>query len=354
MLKPILAFALPLLLGGCANLAYYAQAVEGHAQIMRSARPIAQVLRDPDLDPGLRTSLEQVAAMREFASRELGLPDNGSYRSYADLGRPYVVWNVFAAKEFSVQPEQWCLLFVGCVNYRGYYDPAAAERFAAELRRQGLETYIGSVPAYSTLGYFDDPVLNTFLRYGEEETARTIFHELAHQVVFVAGDSTFNESFATTVETEGVRRWLVSEGNGEGRRQFDLWQQRKAQFQSLIADYRERLAKLYADPMATDEKRHAKAELLDELRAGYGKLRAGWGPGRSGYDAFFEHDLNNAKLASVSLYTRLVPAFQALLAEVGHDLPTFYRRVAALARLDSKERAIALGRIAAHRPSSEL
>lgn len=344
MLKPLAGLVTLLLLSGCANLGYYAQAIEGHFQLMHSTRPIDEILHDPGTEPGLREKLEKASTIREFASQELALPDNRSYRSYADLGRPYVVWNVFAAKEFSVKPEEWCLLFVGCINYRGYYSRAAAERFARNLRQHGLETYVGSVPAYSTLGYFNDPVLNTFLRLGDEETARIIFHELAHQVVFIADDSTFNESFATTVENEGMRRWLAHYGNAGQQRELDLWQQRKSQFLKLITDYRDRLDALYARPLPATEKRHAKAELLNDLKQAYWQMRADWGNARN-YDAFFEEELNNAKLGSVSLYTALVPNFQALLAATGYDLPAFYREVAALARLSKEDRSAALERI---------
>lgn len=344
MFKTALILAQALLLAGCANVAYYAQAVGGHLQLMGAAQPIPALIRDRDTDPGFKVKLEQVAAIREFASRELALPDNGSYRSYADLGRPFVVWNVFAAKEFSVDLESWCLLFVGCVNYRGYYDKAAAERFAETLRARGLETHVGSVPAYSTLGFFDDPVLNTFLRFGEQEVARTIFHELAHQVVFIPGDSTFNESFATAVENEGMRRWLAHQGRPELLEKFQAWQHRKARVLALVTNYRERLREVYARPIGEEEKRQAKEEALADLRRDYAALKAERDlPG--GYDAFFGPGLNNAKLGSVSLYTKLVPAFEALLQEVGHDLPAFYRRVKELSRLGKAERQAAMERL---------
>ncbi|HZX29851.1 MAG TPA: aminopeptidase, partial [Rhodocyclaceae bacterium] len=243
-----LASLLLLALSGCANLAYYAQAVGGHIQVMHSAQPIPRLIEAPETAPALKKKLLTVADIRDFASRELALPDNDSYRSYADLGRPYVVWNVFAAEEFSVEPEKWCMVVVGCVNYRGYYSRQAAERFAQTLRNDGLETYVAGIPAYSTLGFFDDPVLNTFLRFGELEVARTIFHELAHQVAFVRGDTTFNESFATTVENEGMRRWLARHGNEAERQVFLNRQQRKAHFLALLGDYRNRLREIYAQP----------------------------------------------------------------------------------------------------------
>lgn len=340
----------PLLLAGslaaCGNLGYYAQAAGGHFEVMRAAQPISELLRDPAGDPALRKQLEDVQAIREFASRELGLPDNNSYRAYADLGRPYVVWNVFAAPEFSLKPMQWCMLMVGCVNYRGYYDKRDAEGLAAELRREGYDTFVGGVPAYSTLGYFDDPVLSSFLRLGTAEVARIVFHELAHQLIFVRDDSLFNESFATAVENEGMRRWLTRRGTPEQRAAFETQQKRKAAFAALMQAYRKKFRALYASETAraVDRQRQAKATLLDALRRDYAELKAAWG-GYAGYDKVFGDDLNNAKLVSLALYSELVPAFEILLEREEHDLPRFYRRVVELAALDKAARHGALSQL---------
>lgn len=326
-----------ILLAGCSNLGYYVQAMGGHFEVMRAAQPISDLVRDPASDPQLRKALEEVQAIREFASRELGLPDNNSYRSYADVGRPYVVWNVFAAPEFSLQPKRWCMLMVGCVNYRGYYDRKDAESLAAELREEGYDTHVGGVAAYSTLGYLDDPVLSTFLRHGTPEVARTVFHELAHQLIFVADDSAFNESFATAVENEGMRRWLAGRAALDQRPAFEAQRQRKADFARLMRDYRKQLHSLYTIADSADRQRQAKAALLDSLRRDYAELKATWG-GYAGYDRFFAEDLNNARLASLSLYSELVPAFEALLAQEDHQLPRFYQRVRSLAALDREAR----------------
>ncbi|MDZ4254502.1 MAG: aminopeptidase [Sulfuritalea sp.] len=333
----LLALLFAGLLAGCSNLGYYVQAMSGHFEVMRAAQPISELVRDSASDPQLRQKLEEVQAIRDFASRELALPDNDSYRSYVDVGRPSVVWNVFAAPEFSLEPKRWCMLLVGCVNYRGYYDRQDAENLAAELRQQGYDTHVGGVAAYSTLGYFDDPVLSTFLRLGTPEVARIVFHELAHQIVFVADDSAFNESFATAVENEGMRRWLARSTAGERRPAFEAQRQRKAAFAGLMRDYRKRLHSLYNTADAADRQRQAKAELLHALRSDYADLKAGWG-GYSGYDKFFAEDLNNAKLASLSLYSALVPAFEALLEQERHELPRFYQRVRSLAGLDKEVR----------------
>ncbi len=340
----IVASALCLFVCGCTTISYYAQAVEGHLRLMAMARPIPEVLADGATDPVLRQRLEAASAIRDFASRELALPDNRSYRDYADLGRPYAVWNVFAAPEFSVELQPWCMLFVGCVNYRGYYEPNNAERYASELSSAGADTHVGGVPAYSTLGYFNDPLLNTFLRYGEQEVARIIFHELAHQIVYVKGDSAFNESFATAVENEGLRRWLTRTATPERLRNYETQQERKAQFRQLVADYRDQLRVLYASTLSPDAKRRAKTDMIAAMKQAYNDLKAAWG-GFGAYDPWFSQPLNNATLGSVNLYTQWVPAFQALLEQEGGSLPRYYQSVARLADLAKAEREAALGRL---------
>ncbi len=239
--------ALPLLASvcaGCGPLAYYAQATRGHLDVVRQSQSIVRLLSDPTRSPELQDQLRLVQTIRDFASDQLGLPENNSYRSYADLGRPYVVWNVVATAEFSLEPLRWCLLVVGCVSYRGYYERAAADQLATTLVEQGYDTLVAGVRAYSTLGYFDDPVLNTFLSLGTIEVARVIFHELAHQVVFVAGDTAFNEGFATLVEQEGLRRWLQATGTPEQIERLAVQQQRRSAISALLTDYRHRLRRL--------------------------------------------------------------------------------------------------------------
>lgn len=343
-MKGLSAWVLALLLSGCGNLGYYAQAIDGHFAVMAAARPIDEIVRDPAGDPALHEQLREALAIREFATRELGLPDNGSYRNYADLGRPFVLWNVFAAPEFSLEPKSWCMLMVGCVNYRGYYAREDAERLAAELREEGYDTFVGGVPAYSTLGWFDDPVLNTFLRPGTLEVARTVFHELAHQLVFVRDDTVFNESFATAVENEGLRRWTAGHLTAAQRASFNAQRARKAALIGLLHDYRKRFRVLYETPRAADRLPHAKADLLAALRGDYAALKAGWG-GYAGHDKVLGADFNNATLVSFALYGELVPAFEALLTQENHDLQRFYRRVSELAALDKAARHGALARL---------
>ncbi len=252
-----------------------------------------------------------------------------------------MVWNVFAAPEFSVEPRQSCFPIAGCVSYRGYYAQAGAEAFADDLRKEGYDVFVYGVPAYSTLGWFDDPVLNTFVRYPDAELARLVFHELAHQVVYVKDDTMFNESFAVAVEEEGVRRWLAQNATPAERAAYAASRARRAEFVRLVLRYRERAAKLYGEPLPDEAKRAGKARLFAELEADYGELKAKeWG-GFAGYDRFFS-GMNNAQLASVATYEALVPAFRALLAREGGDLPRFYAAVKELARLPQPERDRAL------------
>ncbi|MGC2457493.1 MAG: aminopeptidase [Gallionellaceae bacterium] len=351
MFRLILATTLCLLVVGCTNIAYYAQAVEGQMQLMAATRPISKVVNDAATDPGLRQQLERTIAIREFASRELGLPNNGSYRFYSDLGRPYVVWNVFAAPEFSVEPQQWCMVFVGCVNYRGYYNKKDADRYAGELSQAGADVYVGGVTAYSTLGHFNDPVLNTFLRFGDQGVAHIVFHELAHQLVYAEGDSAFNESFAATVENEGMRRWLMRSAAPERLRDFEKQQEREAQFHRLVADTRDKLRAVYASTLLPGSKRLAKTEVIADMKRNYADLKASWG-GYGGYDQWFNQPLNNAVLGSVALYMQWVSAFHALLEQEGGSLPRFYLRVAALARLPKTERSAALDQLLPSRTAS--
>jgi predicted aminopeptidase len=322
---------------GCSSIGYYFQAVSGQVELTRKAQPISKVVADPHTGAELKAKLERVVEIRDFASRELHLPDNGSYRSYADIGRPYVVWNVFAASEFSVKPQEWCFLFAGCVGYRGYFSKAGADQFASDLRAQRYDVYVGGVPAYSTLGWLDDPVLNTFVQYPDADVAELMFHELAHQLVYVQGDSTFNESFAVTVEREGVERWLAAHGSEAQRREFEQQQVRRQAFAELVASYRERLAELYAEPLDPQQMRARKDQVLTQMRAEYGRLKQSW-DGFAGYDPWFGQPLNNAQLASVTIYTQLVPAFQRILRDNGGDLQRFYAEAKRLAALPKAQR----------------
>jgi predicted aminopeptidase len=340
-LPSLVAVMVALLTAGCANLPYYLQSVRGQLDIWSRQHQVETVIDDPHTAAALRDKLRSVLAIRDFASTELNLPRNSSYRLYANLERPYVVWNVFAAPEFSIEPRQWCFIFAGCVKYRGYFHEEDAQSFAAGLAADGHDVFVSGVPAYSTLGYFPDPVLNTFVNYPTPHLARLIFHELAHQVVYVRDDSVFNESFAVAVEQEGMRRWLERYGNEQDRTNSALMAQRRERFVQLIETYRNRLDALYRSGIIAHEMRARKAALFGQFSEDYQTLRASWG-GFSGYDRWFAQKPSNALLASVAIYTRNVPAFEALLAREGRDMNRFFIAVKALARLDKDQRTAAL------------
>ncbi|MBI5611804.1 MAG: aminopeptidase [Gammaproteobacteria bacterium] len=324
-------------LTGCATLGYYGQSIGGQLEMLAKRRPIAELLDDPAASDELKTRLALILRLRAFASNELRLPDNASYRSYADLERPYAVWNVYAAPELSLTPKEWCFPVVGCVAYRGYFAKHAAEAFAADLRTQGYDVYVGGVAAYSTLGWFHDPMLNTLIHRPTADLAGLMFHELAHQQVYVRDDSAFNESFATAVEIEGARRWLAANGTPGQLDDYLAAKQSQTRFVALIMDYRARLTALYASEESDEHKRAAKAKLFTELRADHEKQRNRDGGGRE-YTRWFEQELNNARLVPVGVYRQYLAAFQALLAREGGDLAAFYRAVQQLADLPKAQR----------------
>jgi predicted aminopeptidase len=309
-----------LLLSGCETLAYYAQAVGGQMALMARTRPVAELLADPATPPSLRARLQRAREIRDYAVSELRLPDNASYRSYADIGRPYAVWNVVAAPEFSLEPLQSCFPVAGCVSYRGFFAEEDAERHAAGLRAEGNDAYVHGVPAYSTLGRFDDPLLSTFIGYADADLARLIFHELAHQVVYVKDDSTFNESFAVAVERESVRRWLAATGRGAALQDYLAGQEKSRQFAGEIEQASARLKLLYRQRIAPEAMRERKRAELEQL-----KRRL------AGRQRLAELAPNNAFLASFATYTQLVATFEHLLQEEGGDLEKFYAKVKTLA-----------------------
>jgi predicted aminopeptidase len=311
---------------GCQSLSYYTQAISGHLKVLASARPVDDWLADPATPSDLKQRLETARRIRAFASKELKLPDNSSYVSYAELNRPYVVWNVFAAPEFSVEPKSECFPFTGCVSYRGFYSEDDARRHAAKLREAGYDVYVGGVPAYSTLGWSDDPLLSTFIRYPDSQLARLVFHELAHQVVYARNDTTFNESFAVAVEEAGVKRWLEAEGRAGELAAFRVAQARKRELTERVSQTRERLAAVYAMKLSREEMLEHKRGEWARLRASYPALPA---------------EPNNAFLASIAVYTELVPAFERLLEESG-NYEAFYRRVKQLAATEPKKRSTLL------------
>lgn len=332
---------LALLLSGCATLGYYGQSIGGQWEVWDKTQSIDSLLTAPGTDETLRKKLQAVLDIRDFASGELALPENDSYRSYADLQRPFVVWNVFAAQPFAMTLKRWCFPFAGCVGYRGYFSQADAQSFADKLAAEGMDIYVGGVAAYSTLGWFDDPVLNTVMQRSSARIAGLMFHELAHQQLYVPGDTAFNEGFATAVQLEGVRRWLVKNGDEKQRQNYAQSRQRQDDFVTLVTAARDRLQLLYAGALNTAEMQVRKTAIQTRLRQQYLQLKKQWG-GYDGYDAWFAQDLNNAQLAAVTTYRDHVPVFQRLLTELGGDMAAFYRVCARLGKMPQAERQLAL------------
>ena len=337
----IVVISIAFWLYGCTNLPYYAQAVDGQMEILRKVQPINVIVADPKIDKKLKQALSKVVLLRKFASSSLKLPDNESYMDYADLKRPYVVWNVYATPEFSTKLKEWCFVGAGCVKYRGFFSKEKAGYFAEELRNKGYDVHIAGIRAYSTLGWFDDPVLNTFIGFSEIQLARLIFHELAHQVVYVQDDTEFNESFATLVELEGTRRWLASNGTSVQKVKFDAKQRREHIFTELVLKYRERLKRLFSTNVNSSEKRISKLNIFSELREEFIQLKA-TDTEFSYYDQWFELQMNNALLATVSTYTRLVPEFRSLLIQEDGDMELFYSAVEKISKLPKSDRLTAL------------
>lgn len=330
-------------ISGC-SIGYYSQSVSGQLGVMWKRRDINALLKEQTTPPELKSKLQLVMQIRRFASDQLHLPKNGSYKSYVQLDRDYVVWNVVAAPEFSLQLDRWCFLVVGCVNYRGYYAEKDAVAFGKNLRQEGKDVYVYGVDAYSTLGWFNDPMLSTVINRSEPRLAGLVFHELAHQLLFIKNDSAFNESFAKTVEIEGVRRWMQYRGKPQLTELYLRQKHREDQFVSLVHKTADQLRELYAEKIPADTMRQRKEDVFQHMRGQYTQLKASW-DGYSGYDAWFKSDLNNAKLGTVGVYRDLVPAFQALLRQQGGDLQAFYAAAKKLSRLSKQQRDAQLNQL---------
>lgn len=350
-MKVLLTLALAMLLSGCSGLGYYWQSVSGHMQMLNAARPVAEVLADPQTPDALKARLALSQRIRNFAATELKLPDNASYTRYADLSRGAVVWNVMAAPEFSLTLKTWCFPAAGCVGYRGYFNEADARAEAAQLQGEGWEVSVYGVPAYSTLGklhwlgdFGADPLLNTFINYPEGELARLIIHELAHQVVYAAGDTMFNESFATAVERLGSQRWLAANTGQTATHEDAALDTRRQQFRALTAAARRDLAQIYLSNSASDQKIPeqvaSKSIAMQKFRSDYAQLKSSWG-GFAGYDGWVAR-ANNASFGAQAAYDELVPGFEALFEAGGRDWQRFYAAVRQLALLSKDERHQAL------------
>jgi predicted aminopeptidase len=322
-------------------MGYYYQSVHGHFSLMGDSRSFDDLLQDQTISADLKSKLRLVREARSYASIELGLPENDSYQSYAVLNREAVVWSVVATPEFSLQPKQWCYPVVGCASYRGYFNKAEAQKYGDDLREKGMDVTVVPNPAYSTLGWFDDPLPSTVIHWPEPYLVGLVFHELAHQQLYVSGDSAFNEAFAMTVEQIGVERWFKSRSDHKGLTKWRLRKQRKEEFTALLLQARDRLQVIYAASISEPEKRTGKRAEFARLKTEYLRLKERWN-GYAGFDRWFDSDLNNARLASVATYDRYVPAFLKLLHESGGDLNRFFQTCKTLGELSHEKRSAKL------------
>ena len=343
---------LGIVVSGCHTMSFYGQAIKGQYQILAREQPIEKLLAATNTPASLKDRLDLLRGMRDFAGRELKLPIDNHYQKYADLHRPYAIWNVEAAPEFSLEPKTWWYPLLGRLSYRGYFSVGGATNYASCLRKKGYDVSVGGVTTYSTLGWFKDPVLNTFLFEPEADLAETLFHELGHQRVFAHGDTDFNEALATTVGQEGARRWFKAKGNTAALEAYVAQIRRTAEFSRLVKVTRERLEMLYGDKQTEDGKvkatkknrdvppvelRRQKQQILDQMKQEYAQLKARWGA-ISEYDGWFAHLVNNAQLNAVAAYYDLVPGFERILAENGGDLEKFYQAVERLSKQSRKTR----------------
>lgn len=326
---------------GCSTIGYYQQSISGHLKLISKRERIVDIVNDSARDEKLIQQLKLSERLRSFASQQLTLPENDSYRSYVQLDRPYVTWNVFAAPEYSIALQQWCFLIVGCVPYRGYFDESEANRYAEQLVKQGLDVYVAGVPAYSTLGWFDDPLLSSMLDRGEIVTASYIFHELAHQQYYLKGDGNFNEAFATAVEEIGVRAWLHAHERTEDIRRYEEWLLQKSVFSTFIKDNRDEFEMLYLQNFDTEKMQVEKQILIAEMRRKFIKLSDN-NKHIERYSKWMSGPLNNAQLGAISLYRELVPSFHRIFALCGNDLERFFNYVKIIGKLPEEQRKEAL------------
>ena len=338
----LVATVLLVLLVSCEAIGYYGQAAHGQLSILLGREKIQNLLQDHSVCDDLKTRLGYILEIRQFAESELFLPVGDNYSTFVDLQRAHVVWNVYAAAEFSVDPLSWCYPIAGCVSYRGYFSERRALDYANKLQQQGFDVYTAGVDAYSTLGWFDDSVLSTSIYRDEHRLAALIFHELAHQLAYARGDTSFNEGFATFVEHEGLRRWLLTRQQEGFYDTVMREEEQQRQFVQLVTNFRDRLEENYAREISDAHKRRTKTDLQSEMREQYQLLKARWG-GSSAYDRWFSASLNNAQLSTVSSYNDLVPAFKSLLEANKNDLRSFYKRVGELAQLNQSQRDDELG-----------
>lgn len=329
----------------CSSFGYYMDLIEGHNVLIDQRQPVSALIENKSTKPKLRSLLKTSQKMRDFASKILYLPENDSYRHYADIKRPYAVWNVIAAKELSLEPKKWCFLFVGCLSYRGYFSKKDASEYAAELKKQGYDVHIAGAKAYSTLGWFDDPLLNTMMYQSEARRAGIIFHELAHQLIYIENNSAFNEAFATAVEQEGVRQWLNANGKEQEYETYLAQKKRDSQINDLLLTTKNELSRVYKTKITEAEKRTAKKEAFSLMQKKYERLKKTWqGTKVNEFDPWMKQELNNSHLLLIATYYDLVPMFQRMLKEEKNDLKKFYARVEQVGKLEKNQFNIMLSR----------
>lgn len=327
---------LSIFLSGCSSWNYYSQAISGHFDLLSRKQPIDELLQNENTPSELKQKLRLALQARAFATEQIGLPDNDSYKTYADLQRPFAVWNVIATPPYSIETKKWCFLIVGCLSYRGYFDKAEAQALADQLKSQGMDVIVSGAAAYSTLGWMDDPLLNTIVARSESTMIGIIFHELAHQVVYFDGDSSFNEAFASAVEDEGLRRWYVAQNNQPAYEQYRYRKQQQRIIYQQLQATRQRLAALYKQDVINEEKQRQKVQMFADLKQWYKAWRQT--QNYKGFDGWMEKDLNNAHLALIATYQEMVPDFLSALQSVGSDMKKFYQLVEAMGDLDHDER----------------
>ena len=321
---------------GCSSITYYSQSIAGQTEIWMRQKPIDDLLAEPDLDPQLKNRLELVKAIRQFSITELGLPDNESYLKYADLQRRFVVWTIYATPRYSLTPQTWCYLVVGCLRYKGFFNEKTAMNEVVKLRKQGLDVYMGGVTAYSTLGWFSDPVLNTMFNWSDIELTKVIFHELAHQLLYIKNDTVFNESFAETVAIIGIRKWLEQQNNEELRIKFEKHRAIQQLFNKLVFKYKGKLQKLYQSDLTETVMEKEKSEIFMALQNEYDQEKINWQS--ITYDSWFENNLNNAKLASVLTYYEYVGDMLAIYEKSARQIDRFFVIMKQLSRCEQSNR----------------
>jgi len=326
-------------LGGCSTLGYLNHTWQGQREVMRLSVPVTEILADHQADPALQARLELALQARRFASEQLKLPANASYTAYTALPRPYVLWNLFVTPPLSMEPQQHCYPLAGCIAYKGYFDQQLAEQAASQWREQGMDVYMAGIPAYSTLGWYDDPLLSSMLHWSDDYVAGLIFHELAHQQFYVRNDTAFNESFASFVEQQGLRQWRQERNLPSP--DINIERQRR-EFVELMLQARADLTELFASQLPSDQQLAAKAARFQQLQSDYQHLRDQHWAGSPRYDGFFTEPLSNAHLLPFGLYDQWVPAFAMLFEQSGKDWPVFYSAVRQLGRLSPESREAAL------------